>query len=348
MVVTLFFSFAMQDGLHSTPMGDIPLRMPNLRGLVERGTRFTQAYVPSPLCAPSRSCLAAAREYDATGVPSNDFDFPTNVTTFYSVLRQAGYHTMVSGKDDLTKKSQLGYRTGYPGCPFCHDGDGLYRLEELGFTDGLRYSGKEDVVDTPAPHEMYGFFLRNQTMLSQRSTMVNAWDAHRTCMGQHGNSSALCDASTYTAAVYEDDFTANNSLTLLRRRPTNRPFFLQINFPGPHPPFVVTAPMHDSASDGRVWPMAVDDKGHITPGGTCVVTHEPDTSRRRCNYAAELENLDRLFGLILTELDVQNITAQTIVCVSSDHGKSYTFICRRDKRDKQSANMRKSLGWEGR
>lgn len=47
------------------------LPMPNLAALRANGTHFTKAFVPSPLCAPSRACLAAGREYDFAGVPDN-------------------------------------------------------------------------------------------------------------------------------------------------------------------------------------------------------------------------------------------------------------------------------------
>ena len=100
------------------------LRVPTTRAVAARGTRFTTAYVPAPVCAPSRSCLAAGREYDEAGVPSNRYDYPIKQTTFYTQLRSSGYHVMTTGKDDLTKKSQLGSKTNYPGCPTCVAGDG--------------------------------------------------------------------------------------------------------------------------------------------------------------------------------------------------------------------------------
>ena len=87
---------------------------------------------------------------------------------------------MTTGKDDLTKASQLGYKTRYPGCPECRDGDGLYRQAELGFSDALRYSGKLDVVQKTVPHEMYGFFLRNHSVnepLKHRN--ITGWQAHQ-------------------------------------------------------------------------------------------------------------------------------------------------------------------------
>lgn len=44
------------------------LPMPTLDALRFAGTHFRKAFVPSPLCAPSRACLASGREYDAAGV----------------------------------------------------------------------------------------------------------------------------------------------------------------------------------------------------------------------------------------------------------------------------------------
>jgi hypothetical protein len=73
-------------------------------------------------------------------------------------------NNFAQGKDDLTKASQLGSKLGYPGCPECKLGDGLWHQKELGFSDALRYSGKMDVVQKPQPHEMYGVFLQNHTV----------------------------------------------------------------------------------------------------------------------------------------------------------------------------------------
>jgi len=226
---------------------------------------------------------------------------------------------MTTGKDDLTKASQLGSKTGYPGCPECHDGDGLYRQAELGFSDALRYSGKMDVVQQAVPHEMYGFFLRNHTVKSEHGEATDAWEGHRACMGKGDKS--LCDKLTFESEYYEDDFTANNAITLLRRRPRDRPFFLHVSFPGPHDPFLVTAEMRAAASDGRVWPEATDNPGHNTPGGACKPTGEPDKTRLRCNYAAEIENLDRLFKLVINEVEAQGELNNTLIIVTSDHGE---------------------------
>ena len=91
---------------------------------------------------PWQACLAAGREYDAAGqgmngasnAPDHDNDFNVEqITSFYKVLQESGYHTMVTGRDDLTK------RTG-PGI------DGSYHQHELGFSDQERCAGSVDVT----------------------------------------------------------------------------------------------------------------------------------------------------------------------------------------------------------
>src|SRR5687768_6035179 len=55
-----------------TPLHDVaPVQMPNYKRLAARGTAFERAHVASPVCAPSRSCLATGREYERCGVASN-------------------------------------------------------------------------------------------------------------------------------------------------------------------------------------------------------------------------------------------------------------------------------------
>ena len=71
---------------------EVPVRTPNLERLRRRGVLFRRAVVPSPLCAPSRACLAAGKEYDRCGVRSNADNYPLRQTTYYSLLRAAGYH----------------------------------------------------------------------------------------------------------------------------------------------------------------------------------------------------------------------------------------------------------------
>ena len=47
------------------------VRTDSLDGLAKRGTRFTRAYTPSPICVPARAALATGRYVHATRCWSN-------------------------------------------------------------------------------------------------------------------------------------------------------------------------------------------------------------------------------------------------------------------------------------
>lgn len=82
---------------------EIPVPTPNMDRLAQRGVDFTQAIVASPVCGPSRSCLASGMEYENCGVEVNRQPYKPEITTFYRHLRDSGYHTMACGKIDLHK-----------------------------------------------------------------------------------------------------------------------------------------------------------------------------------------------------------------------------------------------------
>ncbi|MBI3117510.1 MAG: sulfatase-like hydrolase/transferase, partial [Candidatus Hydrogenedentes bacterium] len=82
---------------------DVPVRTPNLVRLAEEGSRFETAFCPSPVCAPSRACLALGRQYGRTGVAGNEDNLADGMPTLYSRLRDAGYRVGSTGKLDLRK-----------------------------------------------------------------------------------------------------------------------------------------------------------------------------------------------------------------------------------------------------
>ena len=88
----------------SCRMGDRYLKTPALDRLAARGTFFTRAYSPNPLCMPARNSIFTGRYPHETGVTDNGdmrsgrtldpADFPTMGTYF----RRAGYETAYFGK----------------------------------------------------------------------------------------------------------------------------------------------------------------------------------------------------------------------------------------------------------
>ena len=84
--------------------GQDRIQTPNIDRLADEGTRFTQCYAGSSVCAPSRSCLMTGLHNGHTrvrdNIPHGVFLRPDDVTVA-EVLKQAGYTTGAVGKWSL-------------------------------------------------------------------------------------------------------------------------------------------------------------------------------------------------------------------------------------------------------
>lgn len=278
------FDWTGMDGLLS-------VRTPNLDKLAARGTRFTNALTPSPLCAPARACLAAGMEYDRCRVRNNSDDYSPDLTSFYSLLRDCGYHVMGCGKFDLNKGESI---WGL---------DGKYRLKEWGFSDGINNAGKQAAQRSGAqkPNDPYMAFLEKRGL---REAFLRDYRER----GQVGHGAGF--ASPIPDDAYCDNWLSENGLNLIRKAPKGKPWFLQVNFVGPHPPWDATRSML-SSYDGTVFPQP--------NGGTQLKPKDYLAVRR--NYSAMVTNIDRWTGIFIEELARRGELENTVIVYSSDHGE---------------------------
>jgi arylsulfatase A-like enzyme len=269
---------------------DVPVRTPNLDALGRRGIRFAHALTPSPLCAPARACLAAGQEYDRCRVPSNGTDYPLDQTTVYTLLRESGYHVMGCGKFDLHKASPI-WGT-----------EGKTHLAEWGFSDGIDNAGKWDAINSgrKTPRDPYMHFLEQRGLRD---------DHIADFMKRRGNKPAVFPTPLPKEA-YCDNWLAQNGLDLIRGAPDGRPWFLQVNFTGPHDPWDVTRQMK-TLYRGVEFPPANDGR---------TLTADQHNAVRQ-NYAAMVENIDRWLGLYIRDLKDRGELENTLIVFSSDHGE---------------------------
>ncbi len=74
------------------------VRTPGIDRLAERGTRFTNAYTPCPLCVPARASFATGRHVHETGYWDNAFAYDGRVRGWAHLLQQAGRRIESIGK----------------------------------------------------------------------------------------------------------------------------------------------------------------------------------------------------------------------------------------------------------
>ena len=95
-------SFDALDGTGRFPF----FRMPNVDRLAERGVRFSNAFVTTSICSPSRATCLTGLYSHKTGVPRNDpeVDPSDNLTLISEMLQKAGYETAFIGKWHMAHK----------------------------------------------------------------------------------------------------------------------------------------------------------------------------------------------------------------------------------------------------
>ncbi len=274
------------------PSSGVPVRTPNIRRLAAEGVRFTHAITPAPLCAPARACLASGLEYDRCRVPTNAQNYPLDQPTFYQLLRNSGYHVCGCGKFDL-HKPELDWGV-----------DGQRMIRDWGFSAGIDNEGKHDATRayTRAGNKPRGPFMAYLDQIGLAHAHVADYEKRK----GHG----ATFPTPLSDEAYGDNWIARNGLALLDAAPKDKPWFLQVNFNGPHDPWDITASM-EKRWRGVKFPQPVRNT-QLTPENHVLV---------RQNYAAMIENIDLRIGEIIDKVKQRGELANTLIAFSSDHGE---------------------------
>jgi arylsulfatase len=278
---------------------DVPVRTPTLERLADRGVRFDDAICPSPVCNPSRACLATGMEYDRCGVRANVEDLPLDRPTLYQRLRdEAGYHVMGCGKFDL--------QTKFP-CGLSGDrGIGRYGFSAGQFTPALNSTVQRIEADSnDAPRDPYTAYLDREGLLETHLEDYRRRD-------EAGQWTATFPTPLPQEAYY-DDWITRQGIDLLDDAPADQPWFLEVDLQNPHHPWDITEEMHSWYRDPDVtFPEPVN----------CDLDVSADTHQEvRRNYAAMVEHLDRCLGVFVEHLEERDELEDTLVVFTSDHGE---------------------------
>ncbi|MDA7915972.1 sulfatase [Verrucomicrobia bacterium] len=81
--------------------GHPTIKTPNVDALAAQGMRFDNAYLTISSCSPSRCSIITGRYPHNTGAPELHTKLPEDQIRFPELLREAGYHTVLSGKNHM-------------------------------------------------------------------------------------------------------------------------------------------------------------------------------------------------------------------------------------------------------
>ncbi len=265
------------------------LKVPNLRRLAERSTRYRNAYTASPLCAPGRAAFMAGQLPRRTRVYDNAAEFASDIPTYAHHLRRAGYQTALSGKMHFVGPDQL------------------HGFEERLTTD-IYPADFGWTPDYRKPGERIDWWYHNL------GSVTGAGVAEIT------NQYEYDDEVAYNAC---------RKLYDLSRGADERPWCLTVSFTHPHDPFVARREYWDLYEGipelSPPEPIAYADQDPHSQrlmdacDYTALETTPEDIRRSRQAYFANISYIDDKIGEIL---DVMERTRQEAVIVFlSDHGE---------------------------
>lgn len=89
--------------------GNIQVKTPNIDKIAKEGLRFTNTYLTTSSCSPSRCSIISGRYPHNTGAAELHTPLPDEVTTFPALLKSAGYYTAQAGKWHMGDSAKTGF-----------------------------------------------------------------------------------------------------------------------------------------------------------------------------------------------------------------------------------------------
>lgn len=257
--------------------------MPRLASVASDGVRFENACCGSPLCQPSRVSMVTGLFPSQTGVCGNQSP-PVRVhrreDTFVNHLRRSGYATALVGKHHFIDRWALGVDV------VTEDHDEVVRYG---------FDHVEQVLDE-YEHRY------NQDTYTRHLVRKGLFDTYRQALAE--------DASTGRPNPLEPDDTVDGyvgcrAAQYLENAPTDKPFYLNVSFVGPHPPYWHPGSLEVSPEEVPP-PVGAEDT--------------PEVRRRRAHYYTRCRHIDRYIGRLVDTLERRGVAENTLVVLTSDHG----------------------------
>lgn len=291
------------------------VRTPILDRLAQNGTRFTQAYTPVTVCSPARASLFTGQYPFRHNVVRNGASLRLDLPNLATSLLRTGYRLGYSGKwhiDDTYGPTHFGFEA-HDWLGYAHPAGGIYLRS---FRDSRR---------NPVNHYLEYLAERGLSMPElEEAVYFPAIDTFEI----YGRQTGPVEAS------YEH-YVADLAINLLERfdtraRSDGRPFFLWVNYWGPHVPYILPEPYFSMfpAMDVTLSPTLAEDWDGKPWIQKRMSTHNWGTSELDegawretvAKYAGYCALLDWETGRILAMLEKLGILDNTIVAYTTDHG----------------------------
>ena len=281
---------------------------PNLDRMVREGISFSQCHVTAASCAAARASLFKGFFPHTTGILKNADRWRHS---WIELLNQAGYYCTNIGKMHTW--------------PF---------LTELGFHERFVVENKDRYLEGRYFFDEWDKALRYRGLVKQQREFYRERDDYRAALGAFD--------WELPEDTHPDVFVGDMACWWIESTPKKDPLFLQIGFPGPHPPYdpipryakpylekeLPLLPVTDEELDAQ--PPALKElriHNSEVDHDSIIMDLNPTPQQRlrqRAYYLANVTMIDEKVGQIMTSLEENGYMDDSVVIFTSDHGDCLT------------------------
>ena len=296
-------------------LGDPVVITPNLDKLASEGVLFTECFTNSPLCMPARATLMTGKYVSDHGVINNNIEAKSSSQSHVTNIRDAGYHTAVIGKTHLYVH---GANQGWG-----HTNEKIDVINEWGFEDIHEITGPIASIRINSPYTDY---LKEQGLL----------EIHRKYLREYWVEWTRGEAkpwklppSPLPEEAHLDSYTGQKAVDWIHEYNGEKPFYLQVCFPGPHDPFDSPQSYRDLYKSKDI-PIGILEKPKKPyPGNVNFVLNwsgldgmtESQNQLMKTFYYGKITLIDGWIGKIIKALEEEGLLDNTWIIYNSDHGE---------------------------
>lgn len=301
--------------------GDVPT--PNIDRLAKEGVLFTNATCAYPICSPSRASIITGQyahkhglihncmkyDYLQEELPDTEEGIKKDDITTESILNGIGYETHHYGKWHL-----LGEKL-----PYYND---MY-MEHYQFAEEMKEKFDEIKKSDPDKWmDWYGWALPVKISEKHRAatdSIGRQWDNLK-------YADLIKKAGKLEMEIEDtfDDKVASRTIKEIKKH-KNTPFMITCSFNDPHDPNVIPSPYYEMFNpDDIAFPVNKDviEKQFENDWSREIVSKPGDDTLKELMriYRGQVKLVDDEIGRILSTLDDEGLTKNTIVIFIADHG----------------------------
>jgi arylsulfatase len=284
------------------------MRTPHLDRLVRGGTTFTRCYVTAPSCAPSRASLFTGLYPHTSGVMRNADRWEHS---WVETLNAAGYHCA-----NIGKMHTWPYDT------------------PMGFHHRFVVENKDRFLEGKEFQDEWDQALAARGLVKQQRVLYRQRQDYTESLGAF--------LWELPADLHSDNFVGDAARRWIEDYEEDKPFFLEIGFPGPHPPYDPTPeiareyldktlplqPVHAAELEGQPAAFKALRQHNVEVDHDSIVHDlqptEAQRHRQRAHYLANVGMIDEKIGEIFTALESRGQLENSVVIFTSDHGDCLT------------------------